>query len=305
MKKGQFKKPVICSEYVNIYKPQPDVYDGIDTVSFKKGETYNEWITNDFTVMHENGKWHLFGITHPRPKGFISAFEYDKSVHEAEYQLFHCSALGEKFGSVFKKEAFTDEKKILYPSERPGERPEIWAPHIDRLGDEFCMIYSPEVMRYAKSKDLVNWESGYEFFRCNDGGSRDPFLFHDDNGDKYLLFCEQHVLKYRKTRDMVNWSNEVLLQTNPFDNGSSESPFMLKRDGVYYLMWCLFDGRNGCYDNRTFVFASETIDGFENLAPLTMLEGHAPEFITDGEDTYILSVFHPENGINAGKLGWI
>ena len=300
----KIKKPVICSEYINIYKPQPDIYKGVNTENFVSGEKYDEWITNDFTVIHENGIWHIFGITHPKPKGFVSAFECDKDVHEAEYQLFHCTAKGKSFSDVFKREAFKDENKILYPQDRPGERKDIWAPHIDRIDDEYCMIYSPEVMRYAKSKDLITWENGYELFKCNDGGARDPFLFHDDNGDKYLLFCEQNVLKYRKTRDMINWSEEVLLQTNPFSKGASESPFMLKRDGMYYLMWCIYDTRNGCYDNRTYVFASETIDGFEGLAPITMLEGHAPEFVVDGDDTYILSAFYPENGICAAKIKW-
>lgn len=65
-------------------------------------------------------------------------------------------------------------------------------------------------------------------------------------------------------------------------------------------------GRNGCYDYRTFVFASETIDGFGKSAPITMLNAHAPEFVCDANgDWYMLSVFYPENGISAFKIKWV
>jgi len=305
IKERKIKKPVITSEYINIYKPQPDVYKCQDTKSFRKGKFYNDWIANDFTVIHEKGVWHIYGITHPRPDGFISDYEYgdDTDIHEAEYQLFHCTAKGESFAEVFKSNTFKDEEKVLPACERPDEKPEIWAPYVNRVGDEYFMIYSPGVIRYAKSKDLYHWEKGCNLFGTDDSDARDPYLFCDDDGEKYLIYCEDDVVKCRKTKDLLEFEEEFVLQKNPFGR-SSESPFMLKKDGIYYFMWCIWDGRNGMYDNRTYVFASETIDGFEGIAPLTMLEGHAPEFVTDGDDTYILSVFYPENGINAAKIEW-
>ncbi|MBR5528220.1 MAG: family 43 glycosylhydrolase [Clostridia bacterium] len=301
-----FKKPVICSEYINIYSPSADVYNGPDTESFTHGQEYREWIPNDFTVLHSENVWHIFGITHPRPPLFTNAFDVPKNcnVHEAEYQLFHCTADGKSFADVMHPGAFKDEPKILFPDERLGEQHEIWAPHIDKIGDDHIMIYSPRVMRYAKSKDLYSWQSGFSFFDCKAADARDPFLFRDDDGSKYLLYCEGCTVKYRKTYDMINWSESVILQTNPFRGAYSESPYMLKHDGIYYLMWCIYDGKGGVYDNRAFVFASPSVDGFEGTAPITMLEAHAPEFVANGNDTYILSVFHPSNGISAAKIMW-
>jgi len=300
-----YKKPVICSDYINIYSPEADIYNGPDTNSFKHGQKYDTWIPNDFTVTRQNDTWHIFGITHPKPPRFVDGFEsanYD--VHEAEYQLFHCSASGATFNDVMHKGSFKDNEKILYPAQRPHERPEIWAPHIERSDTGYMMIYSPHIMRYAVSSDLHNWESGHVLFECDTADARDPYLFHDDDGSKYLIYCQGNKILYRKTSDMISWSESKVLQTNPFKSGYSESPFMIKRDGVYYLMWCLYDGKNGVYDNRTFIFAADSIDGFEGLAPLTMLEAHAPEFVTDGDNTYILSVFHPNNGINAAMIRW-
>ena len=92
MTERKIKKPVITDEYINIYKPQPNIYKVVNTENFVSGAKYDEWITNNFTVIRESDTRRIFGITHPRPKGFVSAFEYDKDVHEAEYQLFHCTA---------------------------------------------------------------------------------------------------------------------------------------------------------------------------------------------------------------------
>ena len=105
---------------------------------------------------------------------------------------------------------------------------------------------------------------------------------------------------------MTEWSDEIIMQTMPFATGSIESPFFMKKDDIYYLFWSIFDDTNGCYDNRTFVFASETIDGFNEKAPLTILKAHAPEIVCDGNgEYYLLSVFYPNNGISAVKLKWI
>ena len=83
-----------------------------------------------------------------------------------------------------------------------------------------------------------------------------------------------------------------------------ESPCLIKRDGLYYLLWCIHDGQNGCYDNRTYVFASETLDGFDGRAPLAMLKGHAPELICEDGEWYIVSVHYPVNGLSIAPIRW-
>ncbi len=90
-----------------------------------------------------------------------------------------------------------------------------------------------------------------------------------------------------------------------FAGASTESPFLMKRGEYYYLLWCIYDGRNGAYDSRTFVYAAKDIRELGQHAPITMLDAHAPEIAFDGEDYYLLSVFYPENGISAAKLEFI
>ena len=122
MKTKKYPIPEFDGEYVNIYQPKGDIYKGVETPSFETGNYYDEWITNDFSVIKDGDEWHIVGITHPRPKGFINEFNFDMSdVHEGEYQLFHCRAKGESFKEVFFENSFEDIDKILYPQQRSGE----------------------------------------------------------------------------------------------------------------------------------------------------------------------------------------
>lgn len=97
---SRYKIPYLKGAYRQIYTPMPDVYKGLTTKSFKSGKKYNEWIVNDFSIIKDD-VWHIVGITHPKPTDFIDDFNCSKAtVHEAEYQLFHCTSLGETFSDV-------------------------------------------------------------------------------------------------------------------------------------------------------------------------------------------------------------
>lgn len=306
MIREKFFIPELDGEYVHVYQPTPDLYQGENTPSFTKGTRYDEWITNDFSVLHDNGVWHMVGITHPRPRGFVNDFDYDEAdVHEAEYQLFHCTATADSFSKIFHEGSFRDCDKILYPSERPGEKPEIWAPHLMKHAGAFQVIYSPQEMRRAETADFKTWKRKAPLFACRDFGARDPFLYCED-GVYYILYTESRLLKYRTSEDAEHWSDEKILQTSLFAECENESPFLMKKDGVYYLFWTICDGRNGCYDNRTMVYASRTIEGLYRTAPITMLKAHAPEIIKDRDGCYyLLSAFYPNNGVSAVKLKWV
>ena len=297
--------PRVVGDFVKIYSPEKDIYNGIDTNSFKNGCEYDEWITNDFSPLKIGDTWHIVGITHPRPKSYIDDYNYSPlDIHEAEYQLFHCKATGKTFGELLYKNSFSDCQKILYPSERPGETPEIWAPHMMYHDNKVKIIYSPKKMRVAETEDFEHFTVGKYLFEAQNFSARDPYVFLD--GDTYYCFYAiENRTEYRTSKDFKSWSEPVVLQVNPWSNASNESPFIMKRGGYYYLLWCICDGRCGCYDNRTFVFAAETIDGLKNTAPIAILPAHAPEIITDESGSYLLSVYYPENGISAARLEWI
>lgn len=296
--------PRIASEYRHVYIPQSDVYLGIETEHFKFGSRYDEWIVNDFTWIKDepNNTWHAIGITHPKPPVFIDSFHIsgDGNIHEAENQLFHATFSG-TLRELLESGVMTEEDKILYPQQRPGERPECWAPCVLKKNKSYYLFYAPEFMRYATSKDLYVWESKGSLFQ----GSpmmRDPFVFFED-GVYTIVYVADH-LYYRTSTDLLSWSEEEIFQPNPFPAGFQESPYVFKRNGIYYLLWCIYDGQNGCYDNRTYVFAADSLYEFADKAPLTMLPGHATEILEEDGEYYIASVFYPNNGLNLAKIAW-
>lgn len=303
MNSSKIPYPAIDGEYVRIYAPKGDTYCGPDTKSFKNKEYYPEWIPNDFSVMKDGDDWHIVGITHPKPHDFKGVFDCGKDVHEAEYQLFHACAKAKSFSELFEENSFSDKEKILYPAERKGEQNEIWAPHLMKINEKNSVLYSPGVIRLATSENFEKWDTG-QLFACNNTAARDPFVY-SENGTHYVIYTEGVALKYRTTSDFVSFSDEKNLLGNKFDGAQLESPFLLKKDGVYYLFVSIWNGQNGDYDERTFVYASEKIEDIDKGAPITMLRAHAPEIVKDADGSYyILSVFYPQNGISAAKLVW-
>ncbi|MCL2815571.1 MAG: hypothetical protein FWD23_13300 [Oscillospiraceae bacterium] len=298
-----YKIPVITSNYVNVYKPKKDVYLGEDTKSFKKGVCYDHWIPNDFSVIKAGGEWHMIGITHPKPGGFTDAFVYDPhTIHEAEWQLFHAAAQSENLEGALKEDIFAEKPKLLYPAERNEQINEIWAPHICLFEKKYHMIYSPGSMRLATSEDLYSWKLEGALF-SGSGSMRDPNILFD--ADRIIMsYVEQNRLEYRISPNMRNWSEKKLLYECQYRNAAFESPFLIKYEGVYYLFCCIYDGFNSAYDNRTFVFAAETLEDFEGRTPLCVLDAHAPEIIEDNGKYYIASAYYPNNGINIAELAF-
>ena len=71
---GFYGYPVIDGKFVTVYRPQGDVYKGEDTFYFRKNTYYGSWTANDFSILNDNGTWHLVGITHPTPPDYVDEF---------------------------------------------------------------------------------------------------------------------------------------------------------------------------------------------------------------------------------------
>lgn len=298
--------PRLNGEYVTIYHPQGDVYQGRETTHFTPGTHYETWVANDFSLIKHHDSYHMVGITHPKPPQFTDEFNPGEgNCHEAEEVLFHATAKGSTFADLLKDGAFTDQTKLLYPQERPDEIPFIHAPHLTKApSGHIRMIYGPKYIRLAETDDFVNFERRVLF--TDHATARDPFLF-EENGIFTVIYAVENRVDYRQSTDLVHFTEARTLQVNPFGNengilAASESPFLFKHDGFYYLMWAIYDGRLGVYDHRTFIFGARTLEGLANSAPLTMLPAHAGEIYEDESGIYLLSAYHPQNGISAVEL---
>lgn len=298
--------PRLCGEYKHIYIPRSDIYRGRDSASFKYGSHHDLWITNDFSVIKHKGVFHLIGITHPAPPDYKDEYTPTKNyIHEGEEVLFHATAVGDDLSSLMYDGSFEDCEKLLYPASRPDEIPEIHAPHLSHAEDgRVRMIYGPRDIRLAVTDDFSSFERRLLF--VDQPTARDPFLFKED-GAYMVIYAVENRVDYRQSNDLVSFSDAKTLQVNPYSNedgvpAASESPFLFKYKDFYYLFWAIYDGRLGMYDHRTFVFGARTLEGLSMSAPLTILPAHAGEIYEDKSGIYLLSAFHPENGVSAVKI---
>lgn len=300
--------PYVYGEWKHIYIPKPDVYNGPDTQNYVHGQRYDEWITNDFSILCDGDDFHIIGITHPRPHDFTDDCHFEpNTVHEAEYQLFHAKATAKNFGDLMLDNSFEDMDKILYPAERPNESNPIWAPQLMKFKGNFRVVYSPGNIRAADSPDFKNWKTGNILFDGGNVAARDPYVY-EENGAYYCFYVYDNKIFCRVSRDgMQTWEQPAVILENTFGAnkfGPTESPSLIKRGEWYYLFWNPYDGTVGCYDPRAFVYASKNPLCF-NGTPIAILPAHSPEIVTDKDgQTYLLSVFHPKNGISAIKLDW-
>ena len=99
--------------------------------------------------------------------------------------------------------------------------------------------------------------------------------------------------------DLINWDFVGYALTSGDEAplkpawGAMESPFVVKKDGLFYLFITYTDCEDQNY-NDTLVFCSEDPRYFgeyngegEGARPVTKLFGHAPEIIEVGEKYYI------------------
>lgn len=73
------------------------------------------------------------------------------------------------------------------------------------------------------------------------GQAIDPDVFIDDDGAAYLYWGQGHCWVVKLNEDMVSFDPAGVKEITP--PGFNEGAFVLKRNGLYYLMWSEFDTR--------------------------------------------------------------
>ncbi len=299
--KTKVKVPRLVNNFVNVFRPEPQVYPGASGNELCHGQWYDEWVPNDHTfTMGPDGNWHIFGITHPLTTA--------ANIHEGEDQLFHAVAPGNIFDKPLSPKCFRDCGTVLPPSERPGEPNPIYAPFIIKIEKLYHIVYGPYAIRHRVSEDLVNWrECPPMFVEPSQQGTRDPhILFHD--GKYYLTYCAFNEVRQRVSTDMTNWSDYRIIRVAPTEIAAPESPFIVYHDEMFYLIFCLWSGVwdqktvAQAYPHITEVHASPTIDGFMDTEPIATFDAHASEVFQVGKRYFLSSAEWPERGINVVEM---
>lgn len=293
--------PRLAGEYVTVYRPAGDHFPGPDTRELKAGNYYDQWVPNDHAVVRAvDGRWHAMGITHPLTS--------PENIHDGEYLSFHAMAPPGTLREVLRDACWTDQPKILPPTERPGEILENHAPHVWWEDKQYIMVYGPSPIRWATSPDLHKWTPRGVLFE-EGNSTRDPHVSRW--GDEYqILYCAGDCVRRRTSKDLRQWSEPETVIKLP-DGIAPESPCMVQYNNRFYLFVCGWNGIwdrqsvAGAYQHVTYVFASDNRLNFQDARALTTIEAHAPEVFQDEQGNWFVSSAEwPRRGVSIAPLTW-
>jgi len=262
------------------------------------------WYINDHTFIRaEDGQWHLFGITHREPAN-------------AQQEKFLAHATAPALMGPWTKQA-----SVLRVDEKQNETV-VWAPYVLRHEELYWMYYCAGGRDHAKyhihlatSSDLLNWKRHPANPMVGDGyDARDPMVLPFENqrfGNEWLLYYTatstpkggNHTVKVVAGRDLSHWGNsrEVFrdAETGTY-GGPTESPFVVARNGKYYLFVCTNHGYN-----ETAVYASETPFHWDAANLVGKFPAHAAEVIQTPEGKWFVSrAGWGQGGVYLAELSW-
>jgi beta-fructofuranosidase len=288
--------PKVTGRFVNIYKPQADVYtlptvstpDG--DISYIQGITYPDWRTNDHTfIRDDSGRWHCFGITRPWMPG--------DNGHSGEGLCFHAVAPEGTFAQSVTFQSWKDLPKISV-----GDCG--WAPASVKIGKEYSLIGSH--LGRASSKDLLTW-TDRGLMNIKGGDDRDPYIMFWE-GTYYFLRCAGNGINLVTSKDFLNWSDPLVIYKPEKESYQTESPVLIPYDGLFYLFWTLWDiadKTTSGYCPRSFAYCSDSPIDFHGKPLVAEFTVHAPEIIQDESGQWFMSsADFPHRGVSVAPLVW-
>lgn len=122
----------------------------------------------------------------------------------------------------------------------------------------------------------------------------DPMVFVDDDGAAYLYFGQGRCYAVKLNDDMISFDAAQIKDITP--PGYNEGPFVLKRKGVYYLMWSEFDTRDPRY-SVAYGTANSPLGPFVKAAQNPILQqkgavkgaGHHSVVQIPGRDEWVIA----------------
>ncbi|NCD68124.1 family 43 glycosylhydrolase [Mucilaginibacter agri] len=98
----------------------------------------------------------------------------------------------------------------------------------------------------------------------------DPMAFVDDDGQAYLYFGQGQCNIAKLSADMVSLDTSKIVSFKP--EGYNEGPFMIKRKGIYYLMWSEYDTRDPRY-SIAYATSTSPMGPFKKAVGFPVLKG--------------------------------
>jgi len=120
---------------------------------------------------------------------------------------------------------------------------------------------------------------------------RDPMILWDDDRRCYLMYYvvgngwadpePSNVVCVRQSSDLITWGPPKTLMSPPTGYRASESVYVIKRNGYYYMWVCGFD-----YGRMSLYISDDPLNfGDPDKNRIMEQSGHSPEFVqVDGRD---------------------
>jgi hypothetical protein len=253
---------------------------------------------NDFCVFHDDKRlWHLFAITTYRSGD-------PKFPHSP---LLHATADG--LAGPWQRQPYVN----FGPAHN-------WAPYIvrDPRHPSVCVMFlggtPDETLRVYESdaRDPAGWKLRADLGQSY--GTRDPMVRFDAAGQRYYLYATKtsagrnnEGIAVSVSSDLAEWKTVHVIPTGP-KNTCDESPFVVEKDGWYYL-WATASSIHYYYGIPTRVFRSAHADfrDLPNTRPehaIYELPLHAVEIVEDAGRTWIGQTGHGGPGIVFHRLRW-
>jgi predicted GH43/DUF377 family glycosyl hydrolase len=257
------------------------------------------WYINDHCfVQADNGTWHVFGITAPEP------LKPDKEVF-----LLHATA-PEVLGP------WTKTAPVMHVDARLGETV-MWAPYVLKHDGSYWMFYCAGGQHHeqfrihlATSTDLSSWTRHPANPMVVDGyDARDPMVLRV--GSQWVLYyCANetpeggnHIVAAVTSPDLAHWSGRQVVFRSPqlgASGGPTESPFVVARNGKYYLFVCTNDPYN-----NTAVYISDSPFHWSPDNLVLTFGAHAAEVIRVSEDRwFVSSAGWAQGGLYLAAMNW-
>lgn len=229
----------------------------------------------DHSFVEKDGKMHLF-----YNRGYIG-FEWDTRFvdtfgHAVTDDLVH----------------WTIEPPCFSAQKGGPDDYQVWSPGIVKRGDTYYMYYIGVNINVAQSiclavsRDLYHWErydqnpvvipgEWGEWHEDRWSDCRDSMVFVDDDGTAYLYYCTSMrqqdgtmvpALGISSSRDMLNWTDKGAYRFDICDI-TLESPFVLKKDGKYYLFY------TNCGYGTAYAVSDNPVTGWKSLGMLLEKQG--------------------------------
>jgi beta-fructofuranosidase len=286
-------------EWIRKLEFQPPARAGFTRVFNPSQGEKEAWYINDHCFIREDsGPWHLFGITGREP-----------AVPSHEKFLLHATAshlLG----------PWTKHAAVMHVDPAAGETV-VWAPNVLRHDGLYWMFYcggGPSDAKYriqlATSPDLWTWTRSPANPLLVDGyDARDPMVLRV--GEQWVLYyCAtesptggHHVVKAMTSSDLTHWTTRRIVFQSPqvgTFGGPTESPFVVARNGRYYLFLCT----NAPYNN-TDVYVSDSPFHWNAEDVVLRFGAHAAEVVDDGNgDWFVSSAGWGQGGLYLSDLTW-